>query len=423
MATPALMSYFGGKNKFKSFIYPVVPKNYKTYLEPFSGSFGVYFFLDIPENAQVRFNDINIDQTNLVACSKDYDNFYKFLKNEIENPNGSLYCKETDEKLKKEYYKELYYSYKNSNFRNDDFDIPDMKRASQYAFLLTSAFSSCSYTAAGFSGFKLPTFLRKLQNVELQKKLSKITSFETLNFEDVIKKYDSEDTFIYLDPPYYEEKNKRSGWYGTKDEFGQEEHIKLLKLLKTTKSKWMLSYYYYSMLEEYLPKDEFVWLEKDFFRSSASFSENKSTKGTELLIMNYKLTDEEIEENKKFLNVKPVKKSVQKKSTVQKNNKNIKMDKEDYIDFEKELLDDDNVKKITNLISNQKDLDPKINNIVNKNFEELIDEIEEVNGGAFINSNIDGEQDVSKNIKEISDYIKGVVNNIKDDDIDDFWLK
>jgi len=304
MGTPALMSYFGGKNKFKNFISPLVPKNYKVYLEPFSGSFGVYFFLDMPKSIQVRFNDINKDQTNLVACSKDYENFHKFLKNEIEKPNGSLYCKETDELLKKQYYKELYYSYKKSDFRNEFFNIPDMKRASQYAFLLTSAFSSCSYTAAGFSGFKLMTFLRKLQNVELQKKLSKITSFETLDFEDVIKKYDSEDTFIYLDPPYYEEKDKRSGWYGTKDEFGQEEHIKLLKLLKTTKSKWMLSYYYYSTLEQYLPKDEYTWVSKDFFRSSASFSDNKSTKGTELLIMNYKLSDEEIEENKKFLGVK-----------------------------------------------------------------------------------------------------------------------
>ena len=49
----------------------------------------------------------------------------------------------------------------------------------------------------------------------------------------------------------------------------------------------MLSYYYFDELEKQLPKDQYVWLEKDFFRSSASFSENKSLKGTELLILNY----------------------------------------------------------------------------------------------------------------------------------------
>lgn len=382
--TPALISYFGGKNKFESFISPVAPKNYKTYLEPFSGSFGVYFFLKTPENTQIRFNDINKDQTNLVACSKNYDEFYDFLKNEIENPNGSLYCKETDETLKKQHYKELYYNYKNSNFRNEQFNIPDMKRASQYAFLLTSAFSSCSYTAAGFSGFKLKTFLNKLKNIELQKKLKKIDTFETLDFEEVIKKYDSEDTFIYLDPPYYEEKDKRSGWYGTKDEFGQEEHIKLLKLLKTTKSKWMLSYYYYSILEEYLPKDEYLWLEKDFFRSSASFSDTKETKGTELLIMNYKLTDEEIEENKKFLTSESKPKT--NKKTASKTNKTTK-----------ETV----VEKTENSVEVGLDLTKTKNN------EKITVDLEKY-------SSI-----ITDTIEPVSEPVK----KEEEEDIDDFWLK
>lgn len=290
---PALHGYFGGKNKFQNFIAPAAPRYYKIYLEPFAGSFAVYFFLDTPKDVKIIYNDINQDQTNLVACSKDYEVFYKFLKNEIDNPNGSLYCKETDEKLIKEHYKNLYYSFKNSDFRYQKFNIPDMKRASQYAFLLTSAFSSCSYTAAGFSGFKLKTFLNKLKNEGLQNKLSKITSFETSDFEKIIKKYDSPDTFIYLDPPYNTVEKKsmnadtRSGWYGTKDEFGQAEHAKLLELLKTLKSKWMLSYYYFDELGKQLPKDQYFWLEKEFFRSSASFSENKNVKGNELLILNY----------------------------------------------------------------------------------------------------------------------------------------
>jgi len=344
--TPALISYFGGKNRFQSFIEPNIPTDYTNYLEPFSGSFGVYFFLDMPESTKVRYNDINRDQTNLVACSKDYDIFHNYLKNEIEDINGCLYCKETEPDLVKKHYKELYYSLKKSNFRNENFNIPDMKRASQYAFLLTSAFSSCSYTAAGFSGFKLKTFLNKLKNVELQKKLKNIDTFETLDFEEFIKKYDSEDTFIYLDPPYntVEKKgdsDKRSSWYGTKNEFGQTEHTKLLELLKTTKSRWALSYYDFPELSKYLPKDEYIWLQKDFFRSSASFSETKDTKGTELLILNYdpetfiKLTD--IDSNKKFK-------------------------------IFKEFAD--------KLISNQVDLDPKFNQVINEVLDEMIEQNE-----------------------------------------------
>lgn len=292
MAKPTLHSYFGGKTKFESFISPYVPKDFKTYIEPFAGSFAVYFILDIPENCNIIYNDINRDQVNLFTCAKDYNHLHELLTYHLNDPNGLLYCKDIEFESKKEFYKKKYYDLKNSNFRNDTFNIPDYERAVIYTFLLTSAFSSCSYTAAGFSGFnkeklKILSFIKKLENKQIQEKLSKINSFESINFIDFIKKHDSEDTFIYLDPPYQHDSDKRSGWYGTKNEFGKEQHIELLNLLKNLKSRWALSYYYFKELEELLPQNEYRWKSKDFFRSSASFSENKSTKGTELLIMNY----------------------------------------------------------------------------------------------------------------------------------------
>lgn len=290
---PTFMSYFGGKARFEDFICPVIPKDIKRYCEPFAGSFAIYFLADFKDNVEIIFNDLNKDQANVFACSKYYDIYLKTIEHHLNDSNGKLYCKDEDIESRKKFYKELYYSYKQSDFATQKFNIPDFDRATIYIFLSTAAFNSCHFTAAGFSGFnkermKLLTFINKLKNKELQKKLEKIDIIESKGFREIIQKYDSKDTFFYLDPPYYEEKDKRSSWYGTKEEFGQEEHIELLKLLKTTKSRWALSYYYFPMLEEYLPKDEFVWIEKDFFRSSASFSENKSVKGTELLILNYK---------------------------------------------------------------------------------------------------------------------------------------
>lgn len=290
---PTFMSYFGGKARFEDFICPVIPKDIKRYCEPFAGSFAIYFLADFKNNVEIVFNDLNKDQANVFACSKEHKKYLETIEYHLNDPNGKLYCESDNINVRKEFYKKLYYSYKQSDFANQTFNIPDFERAAIYIFLSTAAFNSCHFTAAGFSGFnkermKLLTFINKLKNVQLQKKLENINIIETLNFVDFIKKYDSKETFFYLDPPYYEEKDKRSSWYGTKDEFGQQEHIELLKLLKTTKSRWALSYYYFPKLEEYLPKDEFVWIEKDFFRSSASFSENKSVKGTELLILNYK---------------------------------------------------------------------------------------------------------------------------------------
>jgi DNA adenine methylase len=286
------MSYFGGKSKFDDFIVPVIPKNINRYVEPFAGSFAIYFLADFNDDVEIVFNDLNRDQANIFECSKNYNKYLERIKFHLEDPNGDLFCKETDKELRKQFYKELYYTYKKSDFSNQKFNIPDYDRAAVYAYLSTSAFNSCHFTAAGFSGFnkdrmKYLTFIKKLENKELQEKFESINIVETLGFKELIEKYDSEDTFMYLDPPYYEKKDKRSGWYGTKDEFGQEEHVELLKLLRTTKCKWALSYYYFPILEEYLPKDQYVWLERDFFRSSASFSDNKETKGTELLILNY----------------------------------------------------------------------------------------------------------------------------------------
>jgi len=48
-----------------------------------------------------------------------------------------------------------------------------------------------------------------------------------------------------------------------------------------------LSYYYFDLLEELLPKNEFTWVEKEFTKAAGAQKGKKQNKGTELLIMNY----------------------------------------------------------------------------------------------------------------------------------------
>ena len=173
--------------------------------------------------------------------------------------------------------------------------------------MITSAFNACHARGAGYSGItktnklKLTTLINKLNKEEYHKKLDNLTHIESMDFEDLINKYDSEDTYLYLDPPYArfnEEKGeddaKRLFWYGadTDGVFGPASHRRLLELLKNTKCRWSLSYYYFPLLEELLPKDKYVWTEKEVFRSSAHGGNNsdlksEQAKGVELLIMNY----------------------------------------------------------------------------------------------------------------------------------------
>ena len=188
-----------------------------------------------------------------------------------------------------------------------DFEIGDFKKASIYAFLITSAHNSVYPRGAGFNGYKkdkdrlkLEVLIDKLKKNKYTDKLKSIKEFNNIDFEELINKYDSEDTYLYLDPPYHrpdvngDDDSKRLSWYGADKEgvFGPASHRRLLDLIKKSKSRWSLSYYYFPLLEELLPRDQYIWTEKEVFRSSAQGGNNhegksEQAKGVELLILNY----------------------------------------------------------------------------------------------------------------------------------------
>lgn len=418
-----MISYFGGKANMVEWINTFIPRDIKKYAEPFSGAFWTYINTkyQFPKLDKIVYNDFNGHMANLYACLSKPDVFLKKLEKELDK-GGFLYTDEKDKDKVRDFYKDIYYSYKHDrsvgNFLdNPPKNMPDFDAGAMYAFLITSAFNGCHPRSAGCSPIssslkpKITALVNKLKNESYINKLNNITDVHSEDFEEIFKKYDSKDTFFYVDPPYFspnvdgDDTGKRAGWYGTKD-FNYESHMRILNILKNCKGRWALSYYYFKELEDLLPKDKYTWVSKDFYRSSASFADTEQEMGTELLIMNYKLSDDEIEENKKFLNVKT---------------KNVESDS----------------KKV------KKELGKYLKNVLNNDFmsEKLIDEIEEENGGAFINSNI-SEDDKNDMIEEISDFISrqknldpdtrqivnenfsNMIDTINDEDAiddDDFW--
>ena len=304
----AVISYFGGKSSsvFQEFINSKIPKTgIKTYLEPFSGAMGT--FMDDPKLKfdVVVYNDKNRHQTNLYKCCAEPETFVKYLERLKET---LLKTDETDPLKKWDFYKEIYKRYiKNEFLDNMNFEIGDFKKASIYAFLITSAHNSVYPRGAGFNGYKkdkdrlkLEVLIDKLKKNKYTDKLKSIKEFLNIDFEELINKYDSEDTYLYLDPPYHrpdvngDDDSKRLSWYGADKEgvFGPASHRRLLDLIKNSKSRWSLSYYYFPLLEELLPRDQYIWTEKEVFRSSAHGGNNsdlktEQAKGVELLIMNY----------------------------------------------------------------------------------------------------------------------------------------
>jgi site-specific DNA-adenine methylase len=304
----ACISYFGGKSSsaFKELINSRIPKTgIKTYLEPFSGSFATYMDDDSLKFDTVIYNDKNRHQVNLYKCCQNPSEFLPHLEN---LKNTILKTSETDPIKKWDFYKSIYQEYTKNSFLDDlEFEIGDYTKAAIYAFLITSSFSSVYPRGGGFSGYKkdkdklkLEVLIDKLKKNKYTDKLKSITEFLNIDFEELITKYDSEDTYLYLDPPYFrpdekgEDDGKRLWWYGADKDgvFGPASHRRLLELIKKSKARWSLSYYYFPLLEELLPRDQYIWTEKEVFRSSAQGGNNadlkkEQDKGVELLIMNY----------------------------------------------------------------------------------------------------------------------------------------
>jgi len=284
-----------------------IPKTgIKTYVEPFSGSFATFLDDDSLNFETVIYNDKNRHQVNLMKCCSNPVEFIPYLE---ELKSTLLHTTETEPLKKWDFYKKIYKEYQKNDFLDDmNFDIGDFKKAAIYAFLITSSHNSVFPRGGGYNGYKkdknrlkLQGLIDKLTKNKYTTKLQSITNFYNIDFEELILKYDSEDTYLYLDPPYArfdeskgEDDARRLFWYGSDDEgiFGPGSHRRLLELIKTTKCRWSLSYYYFPLLEELLPKDKYVWTQKEVFRSSAHGGNNASdkkeqSKGVELLIMNY----------------------------------------------------------------------------------------------------------------------------------------
>lgn len=282
-----MISYIGGKSRISSFITPFYPKDMETYVECFSGMYWCFFNMDIEEYPNLKtivYNDFNPLNTNLFRCVKNHQELLKECNKLVVQQKGisptNLICKENFNKFQKELYSEgLVIG-----------DEPNYELAAKYVYVLTQVFSGANPEKSKFIDLKgkyhskFTSFKNKLANPKWQKMFESITHFENMDFEEVIKKYDGDKTYIYSDPPYY---IVGEGNYYSKHDFTREDHLRLANTLKSIKGKFSLSYYDFPQLSEWFPKDQYKWESKEFHKAAMAKSGKAQTKGVELLIMNY----------------------------------------------------------------------------------------------------------------------------------------
>jgi DNA adenine methylase len=309
-----IISYFGGKNKQSKFIFSHITeemkKNTKTFTEVFSGAFWVYANEDWSFCDRIIYNDMNSYITNLFACCRE-PKFIEYLQKQYEPGNLLYFDKDVSTDLKEVYdynyakFKEIFLKYRKELYHDTDgqeinITPPDFDMAFKYGFMLRHAFSGIpskkigySYSASSYKpGMKkVPEpksqiLLRNIIKDKVQDKLKKVTAFESLDFEEHIKKYDSPETVFYVDPPYFQHEDN---YFRGEENFGINGHKRLADVLSKIQGKFLLSYYAFDELYEYYPTDKFVWKEKEFNRPTTSCAKNEEhdKKGYEVLIMNY----------------------------------------------------------------------------------------------------------------------------------------
>ena len=198
-----LIGRIGGKNLLKKkIVKDFFPKDYEnmTYVEPFIGGGSIFFYKE-PSVKEV----INDKDKKLISI---YKGFQKYDGDKISADVDGEYNKDLFEEIKESKPKSEYGKF-----------IKDLKLYKTSFFGKSKQYGSRGYIKSNYSEYK-----DRLKNVIILNK----------DYKEVIKKYDSPDTFFYLDPPY----EKSIGLY---DHY--ELPIKdVYDVLKNIKGKFLLSY-------------------------------------------------------------------------------------------------------------------------------------------------------------------------------------
>jgi DNA adenine methylase len=206
----APFSVYGGKRYLASKIAPLVPRM-KRYVEAFAGAAAVLFARE-PSGAEEILTDIDPEKVHCML----------YLKGFSEQDRRKLAAmdwapsKELFKRLKtarfsdptERFYRYMYTRWNSFGSRGDSWSV-----------------NSAAASWQNYIGKRMMRYRERLKDVKVY----------LMDWKVALKKFDSPDTFFYLDPPYIGTANKQAAHF--KEPSAQE----LGSALKAVKGKWILS--------------------------------------------------------------------------------------------------------------------------------------------------------------------------------------
>lgn len=238
------IKWAGGKTQLLGQIDQVIPDNFKTenftYVEPFLGGGAVLFHIlnYYPNLEKAVVNDINTD---LIGTYKTIKNNVIELIEVLENYQSEYYTLLTNDELKKEFY------YCKRNLFNQR-RVSEIEQSALFIFLNKTCFNGLfrvnkkNEFNVPIGSYKKPLICDKNNLLKVNKLLQKV-EFLNGDFEDTIK-YTNTNSLFYFDPPYKPLNETSSFNSYAKDEFNDNEQIRLANFCETLDTighTWILS--------------------------------------------------------------------------------------------------------------------------------------------------------------------------------------
>ena len=205
------VKWAGGKRSIIDKLIKLVPKEYKTYYEPFVGGGALLFELQ-PKKAVI--NDYNSELMNVYECIKDEEKF-------------SNMCNELN-KHEINHSEEYYYKIRDLDKNKNKFNkLDDYKRAARTIYLNKACFNGL-YRVNSKNEFNVPSGKKTKVNTYDGPNLGIIhcllnffdIKLQSIDFEESVKTAKKGD-FIYFDPPYDSDTSTFNSY--TENGFGKEE--------------------------------------------------------------------------------------------------------------------------------------------------------------------------------------------------------
>lgn len=251
-----VLRYPGAKNRIAPWICGYIPQH-EVYLEPYFGS-GAVFFNKSPARIET-LNDLN---GNVV-------NYFRVVR---EMPEELAVQLEMTPYSRDEYYRAYEYHPEDS----------DIEQARKFAVRCWMGFDSGERYRSGFRSSQQSISPRTTKTwrglperlLEASERLRN-AQIENMPAVELIKRYDTSDVFMYVDPPYLHGTRKN---YLYRHEMENWEHEELLKLLVVHPGKVLLSGYDNDMYNDML---------RGWKKAQKKTRANAGVSRTETLWMNY----------------------------------------------------------------------------------------------------------------------------------------